>query len=620
MLRSRPIIALFTLAAASCASPGGAPPQSPAASAPPSPPALPTIVSTSVTPSPAAASPGPETWITRSNANAKLLIDLAIKYAPEQAAESGVEGFDDQILDYREGHDARSRADLAVIKTELEARAAKEADPLVKQDLAILIAATERSIRGSSIHEQYEVPFLNVAEYVFNTLQRLLDDQIAPARRAASAMRMRRYAGMEPGTRPLTELARTETTAKLAAPGHMPPSRLTIEKALQTGDVLVDGIEKLYVKYAIAGYEEPLRAFKQQIAAYQDWLRKDVLPRSRDDFRLAPQVYALSLEEFGVKSTPEELIKLGHEGFTAIQAEMKKVAVVVARERHLPNADYREVVKALKREQVVGDAILPLYEKRLADIEAIIRREHLVTLPNRAMRIRLATPAESAQQPAPYFNAARLIGNTGEQGEFILPLTVPPAPGTKEKEVKLDDFTYSAVSWTLTAHEARPGHELQFASMIERGVSLARGMFAFNSANVEGWGLYAESITLPYMPAEGQLVSLQLRLGRAAREFLDPELQLGKVTPQAARAFLEKEIGYSKAFANSEVERYTFRAPGQATSYFFGFTRLVELRRELEAKLGSRFNLQRFDDWVISQGMLPPDVLREAALRELAGS
>ena len=43
---------------------------------------------------------------------------------------------------------------------------------------------------------------------------------------------------------------------------------------------------------------------------------------------------------------------------------------------------------------------------------------------------------------------------------------------------------------TLTAHEARPGHEMQFAKIIEAGVSVARALFAFNSTNVEGWGLY----------------------------------------------------------------------------------------------------------------------------------
>jgi uncharacterized protein (DUF885 family) len=221
--------------------------------------------------------------------------------------------------------------------------------------------------------------------------------------------------------------------------------------------------------------------------------------------------------------------------------------------------------------------------------------------------------------PSPYLDPPRLIGNTGEPAEFVLPLSVPPAPGTKDKEVKLDDFTHAAASWTLTAHEARPGHELQFASMIEAGVSIARAVFAFNSANVEGWGLYAEYITYPFMPPEGRLVSLQLRLQRAARAFLDPELELGKITPDAARALLRKDVGLSTAFANSEVERYTFRMPGQATSYYYGFTRLLAIRKEVEARLGAKFSLQRFDDWVISKGLLPPDLLREAALAELTG-
>lgn len=33
--------------------------------------------------------------------------------------------------------------------------------------------------------------------------------------------------------------------------------------------------------------------------------------------------------------------------------------------------------------------------------------------------------------------------------------------------------------------------------MVERGVSIARAAFAFNGANAEGWGLYAESLVLP---------------------------------------------------------------------------------------------------------------------------
>jgi uncharacterized protein (DUF885 family) len=104
--------------------------------------------------------------------------------------------------------------------------------------------------------------------------------------------------------------------------------------------------------------------------------------------------------------------------------------------------------------------------------------------------------------------------------------------------LRTDDFTFDAASWTLTAHEARPGHELQFATMAERGVSVARAVFAFNTANVEGWGLYAEAEMQPYEPADGQLITLQFRLLRAARAFLDPMLNLGSLTAEEARQFV----------------------------------------------------------------------------------
>ena len=41
---------------------------------------------------------------------------------------------------------------------------------------------------------------------------------------------------------------------------------------------------------------------------------------------------------------------------------------------------------------------------------------------------------------------------------------------------------------------------------------------------------------------------------------------------------LEKDVGCSEAFATEEVERFTFRSPGQALSYFDGYMRLLEIR------------------------------------------
>jgi uncharacterized protein (DUF885 family) len=210
----------------------------------------------------------------------------------------------------------------------------------------------------------------------------------------------------------------------------------------------------------------------------------------------------------------------------------------------------------------------------------------------------------------------RLLGNTGEQGEFVLPLQIPSKdPGRQQT---YDDFTFAAAAWTLTAHEARPGHEMQFARLVEGGVSTARAIFAFNSTNVEGWGLYAERIAMPFMPLEGRLVSLQHRLMRAARAFCDPDLQTGETTPEKVKALLTNDVVLSEAMATQEVERYTFRAPGQATSYFYGYVRLNELRAEAEKRMGPAFDQKAFHDFVLAQGLLPPALLRKAVLEEFA--
>jgi uncharacterized protein (DUF885 family) len=145
-------------------------------------------------------------------------------------------------------------------------------------------------------------------------------------------------------------------------------------------------------------------------------------------------------------------------------------------------------------------------------------------------------------------------------------------------------------------------------------------LYAFNSTNVEGWGLYSEAIIKPYMPLEGQLVSLDYRLLRAARAFLDPELQAGKIQPADAYRVLEQDVVQSHAFAQEEVERFTYRMPGQANSYFYGFTKLEDLRKETENALGSKFNQKSFHDFILAQGLLPPDLMRQAVMDEFVRS
>src|SRR5262249_56699866 len=100
----------------------------------------------------------------------------------------------------------------------------------------------------------------------------------------------------------------------------------------------------------------------------------------------------------------------------------KTVAGAITKAGGWKGRGYREVIGEWKKDQLAGEAIMPHYEARLKQVEEIIRHEHLVTLPARAARMVIASAAETAQQPAPHMRPPRLIGNTGERGEFVLPL------------------------------------------------------------------------------------------------------------------------------------------------------------------------------------------------------
>jgi uncharacterized protein (DUF885 family) len=298
--------------------------------------------------------------------------------------------------------------------------------------------------------------------------------------------------------------------------------------------------------------------------------------------------------------------------FMQTRDEMESIARIVAEKRGYKSADYVDVIRELKKERIPDDKLLEVYKSRLHDVEKIARDEKIITLPKRDAVIRLATEAESAAGPAPHLDIPRLIGNTGEAGEFVLPTKNPnAAPGTV-----MDDFNYDAITWGLIVHEARPGHELQFASMIENGVSIARAVFAFNSANAEGWGLYSEAIMKSYVPPEGQLGILQLRLMRAARAFLDPMLNLGLIDPDSAKRVLLDKVALSEPMAKQEIDRYTFGSPGQATSYFYGYIKLAALRTKVELSLGKRFSPLAYHDYIMHEGLLPLGLLEQSVLTD----
>jgi hypothetical protein len=552
--------------------------------------------------------------VDRSNENAQVLLKVFAGFYPETAGQLGVEGLDEKITDLNPGFVERRIQRTESARNELTSRLENEKNNAVRQDIEILIKSADESLDENALNEKYLIPYPNISKTVYDGIRNLLDDQVVADRRKSALVRLKKYVGKSKDFDPITQLAENYTRAEFKKTGRLGPYKGEVTRDLENSSKFIEEIGQLFEKYEIKGYESDYELFKKQLSDYNRFIEKEMLPRARENFRLPEELYEFQLKAYGVDMSVNELELRAKVSFKELQNQMQSLATLIAKQRNYASENYRDVIRELKKEQIVGEDILPLYHQRIKDLEEIIIREEIVSLPEREMKIRLASEAESAYLPAPFMRPPRMIGNTGELGEFVLPLKVPGSDG--QADLKIDDFTHNAASWPLAVHEGRPGHEMQFASMVEKGVSLARALFAMNSVNVEGWALYMEEEMRPYLPIEGQFATMWSRLVRAGRAFLDPGLNLGNLTREEALRLLKEEIVLSDAMANSEVDRYTFRAPGQATSYFCGYLRLMEMRTEVELLLGPKFNRKNYHDFILSQGSLPPALLRKAIMEE----
>jgi len=545
-------------------------------------------------------------WVEKSNAYTLQLLEMEAQFSPESVSQTGLEQFDGLTMDLGPDLDGRYIAASEGQLGKLRAAQAATADPLLKQDLQILIDAVEQGIEGTRLNQRLTLAWTDVPEFVFGNLNSLLDEQIAPARRATARQLLERYTGLYPGTTPLTDLAKARWAESQGA-GKVGPYRDRVQDTLGKLDTYIAGIRELFETYQIEGAGPALDAMERQFRDYAAWQRAEVLPAARDDFRLPPELYAYRLKAVGIDLPPEELISRARRAFYETRSQMQALAPQVAAKFGYTDTSYPAVLAELKKRTIPEDRMEAHYAEVLDQLQQIVARERIVTLPDYPVRMRLGTTAENAASPAPHMIPPRLIGNTGERGTFVL--TTGVVPGSN---VVANDFNFDAAAWTLSVHEGRPGHELQFARMVENGVSQARILYAFNSVNVEGWALYAEAETLPYEPVEGQLIALQHRLLRQARAMLDPMLNLGLTDKATAERILSEEAGFSPAMVKQEVDRYTFRAPGQAGSYFHGYTQLADLRVATELALGAKFDRMAFNDFVVGQGLLPLDLLAQA--------
>ena len=350
-----------------------------------------------------------ENWVARSDRNSQVLLEVMAKFNPEGAGYLGIEGLEEEITQLPADRDARQIEAMESAIIELRARLEKESDPRVSLDLEILIDSAELNIRQIRLNSEHLLPYVDLPQMIFNGVRSLLDEQSSPEQQAAVAVRLRRYAGLEEGFTPLTAQAEALLSGRLPMPNLAGPYFGELERDLTNSDSYIAGIRELLVAYEVTGCDQFVDDLEEQILGYNDFLRSELLPRARQNFHLPPEIYAQKLETMGVDMPVDELSSRAHVAFREIQNEMQVIATLLAKERQLDHSDYRDLIRDLQREQLVGEEILTTYTARIATLEKIIEERSVVTLPGRDMQIRLASEAESAAIPSPFMLPPRLM-------------------------------------------------------------------------------------------------------------------------------------------------------------------------------------------------------------------
>ncbi len=310
------------------------------------------------------------------------------------------------------------------------------------------------------------------------------------------------------------------------------------------------------------------------------------IPNGRADYAIL--VHRLTTTNM----TPEQIHTLGEEEVKRIEGEMQAIigetgfqGSIVQFQQHLdavPEQHFHSKDEMLVYCRNIAKIIEPNLPNQFRHLPMLLYGVRPIPAD------REAATATNAQAPSPDFTTP---------GWFNLNTYKP------EKQVKYDKES-------LVLHEAVPGHifQITLAEAQQRLPDIRK--FYFNSAYVEGWALYSESLGAqlglykdPYSRF-GQLASERFR---AVRLVVDTGIhQYGWTRGQALQYFHEHAPEESAA----EIDRY-ISWPAQALSYKMGQLRIRSLRTSAEQRLGPKFDVRAFNDAVIQDGTLPLDLLSE---------
>lgn len=539
-----------------------------------------------------------------------------LKLNPLQATFQGDHRFDDQLPDFGAADYRASVRDYQ--QRWLDAARAIGEDGLQGQDLLsyrIFVAERELALEGERFpgwmlpvsqmdslasyavllgSGQSAQPFKTVADYD-NWLARaaripvLIDTEIANMRQGMAA------GVVQPRVLMTKVIGQMDAVVKVDGAAH---SLFWGPISAMPEDVSEAERERLTAAYTTLIDGQLLPALRKQ----RDFIATEYLPACRDSVSLGALPDGAAWYAYNVRQstttaqTPAQLHATGLAEVARIHGEIRQVMAQVGFKGSLQ--EFFAFMQQDKQFEFADEAALLAHYRALeARVGAKVPELFSLT-PKAAFEIR----------PIEAFRAESAAG-----GEYMSPSEDGKRPGIFY--VNTFDLP-TRKTWDaedLYLHEAIPGHHFQLALQQELTGLPAFRRFGGQTAFIEGWGLYAESLGRElgvYTDPYSYFGRLQGELWRAVRLVVDTGLHDQGWSREQVLAYMKANSSVSEPDAVAEAERY-IAWPGQALAYKTGELKIQQLRQQAQRELGEAFDIRAFHAEVLKDGSLPLDLLEE---------
>ena len=241
---------------------------------------------------------------------------------------------------------------------------------------------------------------------------------------------------------------------------------------------------------------------------------------------------------------------------------------------------------------------------QLDDLIRFIERNVLVTLPDDEP-MRVAPPPDfyrwtfaSVWTPGPF--------EPRSLPSYYYVTDVDTSWSAQRAEEHLRDLNFATL-WSVSGHEAYPGHFLHFRHQRRIERTLRKTSLSAPVSFIEGWAHYCEQMMMEAGFGRdddtlelGQLAEALLRL---VRMVVGIKLHTEDMSVEQGVRLFREQAYLEEGSARREAERGTFD-PAYVL-YAAGRLMLLKLREDLRVSEGSRFSLKSFHDRLLGQGSLP---------------